>query len=146
MSEERLRKLIDIDRANVKQELFGDPQQVRDAQIKQAQSNEELMEQVRRLQEGMDLLTRQVAAKDQQQRPMTESVFKRAHEEYTSRMYLNALNENITMHIGMPKSKYMKLPIEPFTGKEIYEGLGSGFLQWGHKFVKQLIIAQHSSG
>ncbi|GMF60865.1 unnamed protein product [Phytophthora fragariaefolia] len=43
--------------------------------------------------------------------------------------------------------KGMKLLIERFSGKEMYEGLGAGFKDWGLRFLDELIAAQvFSSG
>ncbi|KAG4044188.1 hypothetical protein PC123_g20363 [Phytophthora cactorum] len=40
----------------------------------------------------------------------------------------------------------MKLPIERFSGKEEYEGLGAGFKDWRLRFLYQLVAAQVISG
>ncbi|CAI5721087.1 unnamed protein product [Peronospora destructor] len=46
----------------------------------------------------------------------------------------------------IPSIKDMKLPIDRFTGKEEYPGLGSGFKDWGLQFLDELIAAQLVSG
>ncbi|GAB9471347.1 unnamed protein product, partial [Globisporangium polare] len=47
---------------------------------------------------------------------------------------------------GVPDARQRKLSIRPFDGKELYEGLGSGFLDWGHRFIRQVIMAQMACG
>ncbi|POM64836.1 Integrase catalytic core protein [Phytophthora palmivora] len=37
---------------------------------------------------------------------------------------------------------FKKLAIRPFSGKELYVGLGSGFLEWGKRFERQIVLAQ----
>ncbi|EGZ16637.1 hypothetical protein PHYSODRAFT_502201 [Phytophthora sojae] len=48
--------------------------------------------------------------------------------------------------LKIPSLKDMKLPIERFSGKEMYEGLGAGFKDWGLRFLDELIAAQVISG
>ncbi|KAE8901487.1 hypothetical protein PF010_g3927 [Phytophthora fragariae] len=48
--------------------------------------------------------------------------------------------------LKIPSLKDMKLPIERFSGKEMYEGLGAGFKDWGLRFLDELITAQVISG
>lgn len=45
-----------------------------------------------------------------------------------------------------PDARQKKLSIRVFNGKEVYVGLGSGFLEWGRRFVRQVIIAQSACG
>ena len=40
----------------------------------------------------------------------------------------------------------LKLSIQPFDGEEIYPGLGSGFDEWGWKFVREINLVQQLSG
>ncbi|KAG2868262.1 hypothetical protein PC113_g1224 [Phytophthora cactorum] len=48
--------------------------------------------------------------------------------------------------LKIPSLKDMKLPIERFSGKEEYEGLGAGFKDWRLRFLYQLVAAQVISG
>ncbi|KAE9281459.1 hypothetical protein PR003_g27672, partial [Phytophthora rubi] len=48
--------------------------------------------------------------------------------------------------LKIPSLKDMKLPIERFSGKEMYEGLGAGFKDWGLRFLDEFIAAQVISG
>ncbi|OWZ02249.1 hypothetical protein PHMEG_00026224 [Phytophthora megakarya] len=45
-----------------------------------------------------------------------------------------------------PDARQRKLNIRPFDGKELYQGLGSGFMQWGIKFMRQMRYAEAASG
>ena len=47
---------------------------------------------------------------------------------------------------GMPDARHRKLAIQPFDGKELYHGLGSGFLEWGKEFVRQIGFAERACG
>lgn len=47
---------------------------------------------------------------------------------------------------GVPDSRQRKLGILPFDGKELYQGLGSVFMEWGKDFVRQLQFAERASG
>ena len=46
---------------------------------------------------------------------------------------------------GIPPRKEMKLAIAKFSGREQYRGLGAGFNEWGHRFLRQVLIAQKYS-
>lgn len=46
----------------------------------------------------------------------------------------------------VPNTRERKLGIRPFDGKELYQGLGSGFLSWGKRFVRQIMFAERASG
>ncbi|GMF45975.1 unnamed protein product [Phytophthora fragariaefolia] len=48
--------------------------------------------------------------------------------------------------IGYPDARQKKLAIRPFNGKELYIGLGSGFLEWGKRFERQILLAQAACG
>ncbi|POM80123.1 Mitochondrial Carrier (MC) Family, partial [Phytophthora palmivora] len=48
--------------------------------------------------------------------------------------------------IGYPDARQKKLAIRPFNGKELYVGLGSGFLEWGKRFERQILLAQAACG
>ncbi|OWZ08849.1 hypothetical protein PHMEG_00018547 [Phytophthora megakarya] len=48
--------------------------------------------------------------------------------------------------VGYPDARQKKLAICPFSGKEVYVGLGSGFLEWGWRFERQAFLAQASCG
>ncbi|GMF45369.1 unnamed protein product [Phytophthora fragariaefolia] len=48
--------------------------------------------------------------------------------------------------IGYPDARQKKLAIRPFNGKELYVGLGSGFLKWGKRFERQILFAQAACG
>ncbi|GMF47391.1 unnamed protein product [Phytophthora fragariaefolia] len=45
-----------------------------------------------------------------------------------------------------PDARQKKLAIRPFDGKELYVGLGSGFLEWGHRFERQVALTQLACG
>ena len=38
--------------------------------------------------------------------------------------------------LGVPKPKEMKLTVNKFSGTEQYKGLGSGFKEWGKRFLE----------
>ena len=46
----------------------------------------------------------------------------------------------------VPDTRQRKLGIRPFDGKELYQGLGSGFLSWDKRFVRQIMFAERASG
>ncbi|GMF57552.1 unnamed protein product [Phytophthora fragariaefolia] len=48
--------------------------------------------------------------------------------------------------IGYPDARQKKLAIRPFNGKELYVGLGSGILEWGTRFERQVLLAQAACG
>ena len=48
--------------------------------------------------------------------------------------------------IGVPTPKQTKLSITKFSGKEQYKGLGSGFKEWGKRFLRQVNLAQRATG
>eukprot|EP00644_Phytophthora_capsici_P002198 jgi/Phyca11/114911/e_gw1.27.449.1 len=48
--------------------------------------------------------------------------------------------------VRYPDARQKKLAIRPFDGKELYVGLGSGFLEWGKRFERQVNIAQSACG
>lgn len=39
-----------------------------------------------------------------------------------------------------------KLGIRPYDGKELYVGIGAGFLEWGHRFERQVNLDQSACG
>ncbi|OWZ07521.1 hypothetical protein PHMEG_00020076, partial [Phytophthora megakarya] len=43
-------------------------------------------------------------------------------------------------------ARQKKVAIRPFNGKEVYVSLGSGFLEWGRRFERQVFLAQLSCG
>jgi hypothetical protein len=43
-------------------------------------------------------------------------------------------------------ARQKKLAIRPFDGKELYVGPGSGFLEWGRRFERQVALAQSACG
>eukprot|EP00644_Phytophthora_capsici_P005089 jgi/Phyca11/96010/e_gw1.1.408.1 len=45
-----------------------------------------------------------------------------------------------------PDARQKKLAIRPFDGKELYFGLGSGFLDWGRRFERQVALGQSACG
>ena len=47
---------------------------------------------------------------------------------------------------GIPDARHRILAIQPFDGKELYHGLGSGFLKWGKEFVCQFGFAERACG
>ncbi|KAE9208587.1 hypothetical protein PF002_g19359 [Phytophthora fragariae] len=44
--------------------------------------------------------------------------------------------------VRYPDARQKKLAIRAFNGKELYVGLGSGFLEWGRRFERQVALAQ----
>ncbi|OWZ04948.1 hypothetical protein PHMEG_00023061 [Phytophthora megakarya] len=48
--------------------------------------------------------------------------------------------------VRFPDARQKKLAIRPFNGKEVYVGLGSGFLEWGRRFERQEVLAQSACG
>ncbi|EEY54799.1 uncharacterized protein PITG_08349 [Phytophthora infestans T30-4] len=48
--------------------------------------------------------------------------------------------------VRYPDARQKKLAIRPFDGKELYVGLGSGFLEWGRRFERQVALAQSACG
>ena len=47
---------------------------------------------------------------------------------------------------GVPDGRQRKLALQPFDGKELYYGLGSGFLEWGREFVRQVGFSERACG
>nr|CCA23219.1 conserved hypothetical protein [Albugo laibachii Nc14] len=45
----------------------------------------------------------------------------------------------------VPDTRQRKLGIRPFDGKELYQGLGSGFQSWGKHSVRQISFAERAS-
>ena len=50
------------------------------------------------------------------------------------------------LQVRYPDARQKKLGIRPFDGWELYKGLGSGFLEWGRRFKRQVSLAQSSCG
>ncbi|KAE9302953.1 hypothetical protein PF001_g13775 [Phytophthora fragariae] len=48
--------------------------------------------------------------------------------------------------VRYPDVRQKKLAIRAFNGKELYVGLGSGFLEWGRRFERQVALAQSAYG
>uniref|UniRef100_A0AAV1VL66 CCHC-type domain-containing protein n=1 Tax=Peronospora matthiolae TaxID=2874970 RepID=A0AAV1VL66_9STRA len=48
--------------------------------------------------------------------------------------------------VGMPDAQQRKLALQPFDGKELYHGLGCGFMEWGKEFVRQVGFAERACG
>ena len=48
--------------------------------------------------------------------------------------------------VGMPDAQQRKIALKPFDGKELYHGLGSGFMEWGKAFVRQVGFAKRACG
>uniref|UniRef100_A0AAV1UHJ8 Uncharacterized protein n=1 Tax=Peronospora matthiolae TaxID=2874970 RepID=A0AAV1UHJ8_9STRA len=46
----------------------------------------------------------------------------------------------------VPDTRQRKLGIRPLDGKDLYQGLGSGILSWGKRFVRQIMFAERASG
>ena len=44
--------------------------------------------------------------------------------------------------VRYPDARQKQLAIRMFDGSELYPGLGSGVLQWGHRFERQMNLAQ----
>lgn len=45
-----------------------------------------------------------------------------------------------------PDARQKELKIRPFDGKELYQGLGPGLLEWGRRFERQIVLAQSACG
>ena len=50
------------------------------------------------------------------------------------------------VHQGVPDGRQRKLALQPFDGKELYHGLGSGFIEWGKEFVRQVAFSERACG
>uniref|UniRef100_A0AAV1UD28 Uncharacterized protein n=1 Tax=Peronospora matthiolae TaxID=2874970 RepID=A0AAV1UD28_9STRA len=48
--------------------------------------------------------------------------------------------------MGVPDGRQRKLSLSPCDGKELYCGLGSGFLEWGQGFVRQVDFPERACG
>lgn len=48
--------------------------------------------------------------------------------------------------VRYPDARQKKLTIRPFDGKDLYVGLGSGFLEWGRWFECKMNFAQSVCG
>ncbi|CAI5711704.1 unnamed protein product [Peronospora destructor] len=53
--------------------------------------------------------------------------------------------QNVPSFERVPDARQRKLNIRQFDGKELYQGLGSGFLSWGKKFVREVSFAERAS-
>ncbi|GMF42895.1 unnamed protein product [Phytophthora fragariaefolia] len=62
-----------------------------------------------------------------------------------STQYQN-LQQNQGGALRYPDARQKKLAIRPFDGKELYVGLGSGFLDWGRRFERQVALGQSACG
>nr|CCA27060.1 conserved hypothetical protein [Albugo laibachii Nc14] len=77
--------------------------------------------------------------------PHFQSSMYRQHQEYAVMRQDQAMPQaHRPLRAPIPPAR--KLSIRPFNGKELYEGLGSGFLDWGRRFVRQLVLAQMACG
>nr|CCA15801.1 hypothetical protein TcasGA2_TC004282 [Albugo laibachii Nc14] len=47
---------------------------------------------------------------------------------------------------GVPDSQQRMFAPQPYDGKEIYHGIGSGFLEWGKDFVRQISFSERACG
>ena len=47
---------------------------------------------------------------------------------------------------GYPDSRQKELKIRSFDVKKLYEGLRSGFWEWGRRFERQIVLAQSATG
>ena len=45
---------------------------------------------------------------------------------------------------GMTDAQHRKLELQPFDGKELNHGLGSGFLEWRKEFVRRVVFAERA--
>uniref|UniRef100_A0AAV1T532 Integrase catalytic domain-containing protein n=1 Tax=Peronospora matthiolae TaxID=2874970 RepID=A0AAV1T532_9STRA len=54
--------------------------------------------------------------------------------------------QHVPSYARVPDARQRKLNIRHFDGKELYQGLGSGFLSWGKKFVREVSFAERASG
>uniref|UniRef100_A0AAV1U7P4 Uncharacterized protein n=1 Tax=Peronospora matthiolae TaxID=2874970 RepID=A0AAV1U7P4_9STRA len=46
----------------------------------------------------------------------------------------------------MPEAQQRKLALQPFDEKELYHGLGCGFMEWEKEFVRQVEFAERPCG
>lgn len=51
-----------------------------------------------------------------------------------------------TQFARVSDARQRKLSIRPFDGEEVHQGLTTGFLSWGQRFVRQISFAKHASG
>jgi hypothetical protein len=58
----------------------------------------------------------------------------------------SAAGEQHGNEVKYPDARQKKLAIRSFDGKELYVGLGSGFLEWGRRFERQVALAQSACG
>ena len=75
--------------------------------------------------------------------PVTGNIFKQ-NPSYYKKTGLYEYNGEPKW--GVPKNKYMKLPLAKFSAKETYKGLGTGINEWVNRFIRQLVRAQIASG
>ena len=59
---------------------------------------------------------------------------------------LPGVMRHVPTEVGFPTHKQMRLSINKFSGKETYKGLGCGFMEWGHRFLRAINMAQRLSG
>ena len=48
--------------------------------------------------------------------------------------------------MGVPYGRQRKLALQPFDRKELYHGLGSGFIEWGKEFMRQVNFSERACG
>jgi TolA-binding protein len=117
-----------------------------------AQMTEQIAAMSHRIQE-MDARERARQEADRQ-----AQVFKKVEVEHFShddggRMTLESLGVPAQGNIQdrhqplsrLPSAKEMKLVLRPFDGRETYKGLGSGFFEWGRRFMRQVALAEATS-
>ncbi|CAI5726208.1 unnamed protein product [Hyaloperonospora brassicae] len=46
--------------------------------------------------------------------------------------------------LSFPEARQLKLALRKFDGTEMYQGLGSGFADWGRTFLRQVSMAQQA--
>ncbi|KAE9291756.1 hypothetical protein PF008_g25252 [Phytophthora fragariae] len=60
--------------------------------------------------------------------------------------YYQYLQQNQGGALRYPDARQKKLAFRPFDGKELFVGLGSGFLDWGRRFERQVALGQSACG
>uniref|UniRef100_A0AAV1TKR8 Uncharacterized protein n=1 Tax=Peronospora matthiolae TaxID=2874970 RepID=A0AAV1TKR8_9STRA len=52
----------------------------------------------------------------------------------------------VQVPMSLPDGRQRKLALQPFDGKELYHGIGSGFIEWGKEFVRQVGFSERACG
>ncbi|GMF34063.1 unnamed protein product [Phytophthora fragariaefolia] len=79
-------------------------------------------------------------------RPRNTSGFVMQTWKSTSQASLAHVQQQQNGTFRYPDTRQKKLAIRPFDGKELYVGLGYGFLDWGRRFHRQVQLGQSACG